>query len=55
MGIGSKGMEVDPNAGLELGMGEGVEVGPDTGAYIVVGVVGARCVSGRRTYPLRCL
>ena len=49
VGIGAKGGEVGPGAGLEVGAGAGVGVGAGAGADIVVGVVGPGCVSWRRT------
>ena len=46
VGIGAKDGEVGPGAGMEVGAGAGVGVGAGMGAVIVVGVVGARRVSG---------
>ena len=55
VGIGAKGGEVGPGAGLEVGAGAGVGVGAGVGADIVVGVVGAGHVSGRLTSSSSCL
>ena len=46
VGIGAKGGEVGPGAGLEVGAGAGVGVGAGAGADTVVGAVGAGRVSG---------
>ena len=46
MGIGAKGGELGPGAGLEVGAGTGVGVSAGAGADIDVGAVGAQCVSG---------
>ena len=55
VGIGAKGGEVGPGAGLEVGAGAGVGVGAGAGADIVVGMVEAERVSRRRTSSSSCL
>ena len=49
VGIGAKGVEVGPGTGLEEGVGVGLGVGVGMCTNIVLGLVGPRRISGRRT------